>query len=167
VAAREAFVQEFQDHITEEDALRKALAPMASARARAAPFPLRAPLSCAQAFLHAPAHASRHALHPPAPQARGGLADSLARALLCVPCLQTPVAEVLLERLCDAANDDAASADLPAALLAQFRWLDHVSNADALTEKLLEVLDACPVALQKGACTHAHSRSLTQTNGET
>jgi hypothetical protein len=66
-----------------------------------------------------------------------------------VPCLQTAVAEALLHRLPLAAAD--AGSDLPAALLAQFRWLDHVSDAKALTEKLLEVLAACPPAVQKGA----------------
>ena len=86
-------------------------------------------------------------------QPRGALSDSLARCLLCVPCLQTAVAEALLHRLPLAAAD--AGSDLPAALLAQFRWLDHVSDAKALTEKLLEVLAACPPAVQKGAQTHS------------
>ena len=66
-----------------------------------------------------------------------------------MPCLQTAVAEALLHRLPLAAGD--AGSDLPAALLAQFRWLDHVSDAKALTEKLLEVLAACPPPVQKGA----------------
>jgi hypothetical protein len=71
-----------------------------------------------------------------------------------------PVAGALLERLAEAAAEDAS--DLPAALLAQFRWLDHVSDAEALTAKLLEVLVACPAALQKGACTpsrFSHART--------
>ena len=55
----------------------------------------------------------------------------------------------MLLRLPLAAADTGS--DLPAALLAQFRWLDHVSDAKALTEKLLEVLNACPPSVQKGA----------------
>ena len=86
-------------------------------------------------------------------QPRGALSDSLARCLLGVPCLQTAVAEALLHRLPLAAAD--AGSDLPAALLAQFRWLDHVSNAQELTHKVLEVLMGCPPAVQKGACANA------------
>ena len=84
-----------------------------------------------------------------AAQPRGNLSDSLARALLCVPCLQTDVAEGLLHRLPVAAAD--AGSDLPASLLAQFRWLDHVSDAKALTDKVLDVLRCCPPPVQKGA----------------
>jgi hypothetical protein len=75
-----------------------------------------------------------------------------------VPCLQTAVAEALLHRLPLAAAD--AGSDLPAALLAQFRWLDHVSNAKDLTHKVLEVLTGCPPAVQKGACANAALRAV-------
>lgn len=91
-------------------------------------------------------------------QPRGALSDSLARCLLGVPCLQTAVAEALLHRLPLAAAD--AGSDLPAALLAQFRWLDHVSDAKELTHKVLEVLMGCPPAVQKGACANAALRPV-------
>ena len=68
-----------------------------------------------------------------------------------MPCVQTDVAQALLERIPIVAAD--AGSDLPAALLAQFRWLDHVSDASALTEKVLEVLLVCPPHVQKGAHT--------------
>ncbi len=88
------------------------------------------------------------ALPPPPPQSRGALEDSLARSLLCVPCLQQSVATVLLGRLAEAAAEEGS--DLPASLLSQFRWLDHLSNAEQLINLLLEVMAACPLALQKG-----------------
>ena len=86
-----------------------------------------------------------------APQSRGSLEDSLARSLLCVPCLQQQVATVLLQRLATAAGD--LGSPLPSALLSQFRWLDQLSDAEALIKLLLEVMAACPLELQREIIT--------------
>jgi Fanconi anaemia protein FancD2 nuclease len=41
------------------------------------------------------------------------------------------------------------SQDLPRLLLSQMRWLDHIADAHALTEKLLECLPVVPLRLQQ------------------
>lgn len=79
--------------------------------------------------------------------------DSFVRVLLNVAPLQANVSQMLLERLpefCDAQGEEAP---LPQLILGQFRWLDHVADPRALTDKLLEVLPVCPEELKKDAIT--------------
>ena len=83
------------------------------------------------------------------PQAAGGEPVSLARALLCVPCIQTGVAKALLFRMAEASLDESSA--LPAAVLSQFPWLDQVTDPDVLVKTLLtETFAVCSDAVKQG-----------------
>lgn len=90
-------------------------------------------------------------LTPPTHQAAGGEPVSLARALLCVPCIQTGVAKALLFRMAEASLDETSS--LPAAVLSQFPWLEQVTDPEVLVKTLLtETFAVCSDAVKQGAC---------------
>ena len=74
---------------------------------------------------------------------------SLARALLCAPCVQTGVAKALLRRMAETSLDE--SSPLPAAIMSQFPWLDQVSDPGELVKTLLEeTYTVCSEAVKKG-----------------
>ncbi|KAL6647037.1 hypothetical protein ACP70R_014474 [Stipagrostis hirtigluma subsp. patula] len=86
----------------------------------------------------------------------GPHAPSLARALLAVPALQPGILALLLEKLPEHFDGDGAPLDgLPLQddvgrlIVAQFRWLDFLVDADAFVEKLVEVLSVAPPRLKK------------------
>ncbi|TVU41411.1 hypothetical protein EJB05_14926, partial [Eragrostis curvula] len=91
----------------------------------------------------------RQLLLPTAPHA-----PSLARALLSVPALQPGLLALLLEKLPEH-FDGAALDGLPLQddvgrlIVAQFRWLDFLVDADTFVEKLVEVLSVAPPRLKK------------------
>lgn len=80
---------------------------------------------------------------------------SLARTLLCISPIQTAVANILLEKLPEHIGEDASSTStlpalmdsIPRLILNQFKWLNFLVDSKSLTEKLLEVLTICPLAL--------------------
>lgn len=82
---------------------------------------------------------------------------SLARTLLCISPIQTAVANILLEKLPEHIGEDASSTStlpalmdsIPRLILNQFKWLNFLVDSKSLTEKLLEVLTICPLALKK------------------
>jgi Fanconi anemia group D2 protein len=87
----------------------------------------------------------------------GGL-DTLLRALLSIPVIQTDVANVLLEKLpeycADAGNDSSnvfpsLMESMPRLILSQFRWLDYLVDGENVAQKMMEVLSICPIGLQK------------------
>ncbi|KAG0590520.1 hypothetical protein KC19_1G105500 [Ceratodon purpureus] len=88
-------------------------------------------------------------------ESRSGV--SLARTLLTVTPIQTAVANTLLEKLPEHIGDDSGSGStlpalmdsIPRLILSQFRWLNFLVDSKSLTEKLLEVLTICPLALKK------------------
>ncbi|TVU26121.1 hypothetical protein EJB05_28655, partial [Eragrostis curvula] len=77
-----------------------------------------------------------------------------SRALFSVPALQPGLLALLLEKLPEH-FDGAALDGLPLQddvgrlIVAQFRWLDFLVDADAFVEKLLEVLSVAPPRLKK------------------
>ncbi|KAL1918025.1 uncharacterized protein VTP21DRAFT_3291 [Calcarisporiella thermophila] len=80
--------------------------------------------------------------------------DSLVRLLLSIDCLQPELMDQLLERLPNfimesEENSDAHSSSLHRMILQQFRWLDYVVEPRRLTEKLLEIIDCTPFAIQR------------------
>ncbi|KAK3126398.1 hypothetical protein QOZ80_7AG0555960 [Eleusine coracana subsp. coracana] len=81
-------------------------------------------------------------------------APSLARALLSVPALQPGLLAFLLEKLPEH-FDGAALDGLPLQddvgrlIVAQFRWLDFLVDADTFVENLVEVLSVAPPRLKK------------------
>ncbi|KAL6880204.1 hypothetical protein ACP4OV_011769 [Aristida adscensionis] len=94
----------------------------------------------------------RQLLLPTAPHA-----PSLARALLAVPALQPGLLALLLEKLPEHFDGGAGAPldglplqdDVARLIVAQFRWLDFLVDADAFVEKLVEVLSVAPSRLKK------------------
>jgi hypothetical protein len=70
--------------------------------------------------------------------------------------LQPPLSSWLLEKLAlvaletedDQGNRNNILANVPKLILCQLRWLNNVSNGEALADKLLEILDATPDSVQ-------------------
>ncbi|KAL4445301.1 hypothetical protein ABPG77_011126 [Micractinium sp. CCAP 211/92] len=79
--------------------------------------------------------------------------DSFIRVLLNVTALQAEVSGLLLQRLPEFNDAEGEEAPLPALILGQFRWLDHVADPQALNERLLEVLAVCPEHVRRDAIT--------------
>ncbi|KAL4428110.1 hypothetical protein ABPG75_002199 [Micractinium tetrahymenae] len=79
--------------------------------------------------------------------------DSFIRVLLNVTALQADVSRMLLQRLPEFNDAEGEEAPLPALILGQFRWLDHVADPHGLTERLLEVLSVCPEHVRRDAIT--------------
>lgn len=85
--------------------------------------------------------------------------ESLARLLLLVAPLQPRLQHLLLERLPEyfdavvAAEQTSLSSslddDVARLIVNQFRWLDFVVDPVGLSEKLMEVLSICPLALKR------------------
>uniref|UniRef100_A0A0D9WVL7 Fanconi anemia group D2 protein n=1 Tax=Leersia perrieri TaxID=77586 RepID=A0A0D9WVL7_9ORYZ len=90
-----------------------------------------------------------------ASQARGhSHSPSLARALLAVPALQPGLLGFLLEKLPEHFDDNVLDGmplqdDVGRLIVAQFRWLDFLVDADAFVGKLMEVLSVAPRRLKK------------------
>jgi fanconi anemia group D2 protein len=79
-------------------------------------------------------------------------APSLARALLAVPALQPGLLALLLDKLpehFDAPDGLPLQDDVARLIVAQFRWLDFLVDADAFVDKLVEVMSVAPPRLKK------------------
>uniref|UniRef100_A0A453BMK2 Fanconi anemia group D2 protein n=1 Tax=Aegilops tauschii subsp. strangulata TaxID=200361 RepID=A0A453BMK2_AEGTS len=79
---------------------------------------------------------------------------SLARVLLSVPALQPGLLGLLLDKLPEHFDDDALDGvplqdDVGRLIVAQFRWLDFLVDADTFVTKLVEVLSVAPPRLKK------------------
>lgn len=86
-------------------------------------------------------------------------AESLVRVLLNVECLQPALSSWLLEKLALVSlenegssgrnsNHDSLTENVPKLILNNLRWLNIVTNGEALADKLLEILDATPEHVQ-------------------
>lgn len=99
------------------------------------------------AFADAPARL-RQLLLPTSPRS-----PSLARALLSVPALQPGLLGLLLDKLPEhfdnALDGVPLQDDVGRLIVAQFRWLDFLVDADAFVAKLVEVLSVAPPRLKK------------------
>jgi Fanconi anemia group D2 protein len=92
---------------------------------------------------------------------RSGGLDSLTRQLLSVDYLQPSVAHLLLLRLSSYMDIEPSSHSLntrelcqmPALILNQLRWLDHIVNGKDLCRELLEVVGVAPVEIQREIVT--------------
>ncbi|BAF20829.2 Os07g0154400 [Oryza sativa Japonica Group] len=78
---------------------------------------------------------------------------SLARALLSVPALQPGLLGLLLDKLPEHFDNVLDGMplhdDVGRLIVAQFRWLDFLVDADAFVAKLMEVLSVAPPRLKK------------------
>ncbi|XP_038054583.1 Fanconi anemia group D2 protein-like isoform X2 [Patiria miniata] len=86
--------------------------------------------------------------------ARGGNQDSLMRLLLGIDELQSPIINVLLEKLPEFMEDQdmfdhSDAANLPRLILNQFQWLDRVLNSEEMTNKMLEMVSVSSLAVQQ------------------
>ncbi|KAM3385974.1 hypothetical protein ACQJBY_009560 [Aegilops geniculata] len=91
----------------------------------------------------------RQLLLPTSPRSQ-----SLARVLLSVPALQPGLLGLLLDKLPEHFDDDALDGvplqdDVGRLIVAQFRWLDFLVDADTFVTKLVEVLSVAPPRLKK------------------
>ncbi|XP_048555066.1 uncharacterized protein LOC125536035 [Triticum urartu] len=91
----------------------------------------------------------RQLLLPTSPRSQ-----SLARVLLSVPALQPGLLGLLLDKLPEHFDDDALDGvplqdDVGRLIVAQFRWLDFLVDADTFVTKLMEVLSVAPPRLKK------------------
>jgi fanconi anemia group D2 protein len=76
------------------------------------------------------------------------------KVLLRVPSLQSFILDVLVEKIHDFSVAGEQVDNLPRLLLREIRWLEHVEDTTALTEKLIELLDAAaaPISLRCEVC---------------
>ena len=94
--------------------------------------------------------------------ASGAGGGSLIKALMRIEESQEELLGALVERLNELATEDSLmgndgatgmdlAADVPRLLLREVRWLEHIEDPKALTDKLLEVIEAgsCPIELQR------------------
>ncbi|KAI5013822.1 hypothetical protein ZWY2020_047314 [Hordeum vulgare] len=100
------------------------------------------------AFAEYPARL-RQLLLPTSPRSQ-----SLAQVLLSVPALQPGLLGLLLDKLPEHFDDDALDGvslqdDVGRLIVAQFRWLDFLVDADTFVTKLVEVLSVAPPRLKK------------------
>lgn len=70
--------------------------------------------------------------------------ESLIRLLLLIPPLQLGLQILLLEKL-----PEHFSGDISKLIINQFVWLDFLIDPSTFSEKLLEVLEICPLSLKK------------------
>lgn len=57
---------------------------------------------------------------------------------------------LLLEKLAEYSSEECSSpSSTPSLILGQMRWLEGVVDSAALTDKVLEVLEACPPQIQR------------------
>ncbi|CAM9212016.1 unnamed protein product [Discosporangium mesarthrocarpum] len=82
--------------------------------------------------------------------------ESLVKVLLRVDCVQPQVINMLLEKLPEIAaeegegmGDGTLCQDLPRLILNQMRFLDHLVDGTAMTQKLLECTTVLPLGLQR------------------
>ncbi|KAK9810299.1 hypothetical protein WJX72_008290 [[Myrmecia] bisecta] len=73
--------------------------------------------------------------------------DSFLRVMLSIGPIQAQVSRCLLELLPTLEEDGGDR--LPRLILGQFRWLDHIVDPHAMTEKILEVATVCSQDTQK------------------
>eukprot|EP00899_Mesostigma_viride_P005633 jgi/Mesvir1/15070/Mv14717-RA.1 len=78
--------------------------------------------------------------------------DSVVRVMLGVPCIQSQVINILLEKLPELLADEDSrnlqATSLPQLIISQLRWLEFVEEPAALTSKLLDMLPLCPPDLR-------------------
>lgn len=101
------------------------------------------------------------------------MGSSLIKVLLRNGVLQTKFLEVLVEKIHEISvvgeeDDilDGGVGEVPRLLLREIRWLEHVEDPKALTDKLLEVLDAAaaPLVLRREVGVGAAESSASATN---
>ncbi|KAG1448809.1 hypothetical protein G6F56_008838 [Rhizopus delemar] len=77
--------------------------------------------------------------------------ESLFKTLLAVGSIQTDLINYLLERLpefFDELENDNSSSCTARLILNQLRWLDYISQPEALTGKLIEIIQITPPVIQ-------------------
>ncbi|KAK9285230.1 hypothetical protein L1049_024418 [Liquidambar formosana] len=83
--------------------------------------------------------------------------DSLVRHLLLVPSIQLDLQNMLLEKLPEyfdvnpypSGTSCSLDDDVARLILNHFRWLDFLTDSNAFTDKLMQVLSICPLDLKK------------------
>ncbi|XP_041834806.1 Fanconi anemia group D2 protein isoform X2 [Melanotaenia boesemani] len=104
----------------------------------------------------------RNCLLPCVPQLSGGdsssvssFQESLLRMLLGIEMLQTLIINMLLEKLPEFMLDGAGDGGLsiPRMIINQLKWLDRVVDSKELAVKLMELVSAAPVEVQRDIIT--------------
>lgn len=88
--------------------------------------------------------------------ARNASQDSLVHLLLHVEIIQEKVVSIMLDKLAEFSYsensvlyDRAENKGVACLIVSQFRWLSKLVNSEALTDKLIELIEATPVEVQK------------------
>lgn len=88
--------------------------------------------------------------------ARNASQDSLIHLLLNIEAIQEKVASIMLDKLAELSYsensvlyDRAENKSVACLIVSQFRWLNKLVNSEALTDKLIELIEATPLEVQK------------------
>ncbi|XP_054717600.1 Fanconi anemia group D2 protein-like [Uloborus diversus] len=93
---------------------------------------------------------------PSCESARSSCQDSLAHMLLGIEVIQEKISNFMLEKLVEfsysennALYDRSEGKSVGCLIVSQFRWLIKLVNSEAFTDKLIEVIEATPVEIQR------------------